>query len=116
MKYLIIILTIILFSCQKQETIKVTYSLSHSGDGMLEYKFDSQTEYRELNNTTFDTTFILPVLSYNYQLKIHIKHYNKVNNFSNIKAYIIIDGVIEDSLVRAFNSCYSIKRTLSYYE
>ncbi len=114
MKYLIIIPLFILFSCQKQDYKQVIYSLEHSGYGILKYKFDGQLEFKELKDDTFDTAFIVPNVDYAYQFKIHISHYNET--FSYIRAYIIIDGKIKDSLVRSFNSCYTITRTLSYYE
>jgi len=113
MKYLLLILSVLVLSCQKQESTKVIYSLYHSGNGVLEYKLDNQSEYKQLNNNTFDTMFILPVVSYEYSLKIQIKHYNKANNYSNIKAYIIQDDIIKDSLNRTFSSCYAIERTLT---
>lgn len=111
---LTIILTVILFSCQKQEYKQVIYSLEHSGNGVLKYKFDTQKEYRELSNTVFDTAWVIP--DNKNQYKIHYWHHNEANNFSSVKMYIIIDGFVKDSLVQKFNSCKGISGILTYYE
>ncbi len=114
MRNIAFILLIVMFSCQKQEYVEVIYSVEHSGNDTLKFKFDSQTNYKELYNSIFDTVQILPVRKYQY--KIHLDHFNKLNNHSEIKAYIIIDGTIKDSLIEKFDSCRGITKTLTYRE
>jgi len=115
MKYLITLLAILfLYSCQKDETIKVSFHLESNADGYSYYKFYESEDFYILNDT-FDSTFML-TLNENYDYVVYMWVYNSIKKgqHANVLAQILVDDVIVEEREIITDICGNTQILLRY--